>query len=36
MNFGCVIASGAPEEVYHNPAVRDAYLGTGETQGRST
>lgn len=36
MNFGCVIASGPTEDVYQNPAVRDAYLGTGETRERST
>jgi ABC-type branched-subunit amino acid transport system ATPase component len=27
MNFGSVIASGAPEAVYRDPAVREAYLG---------
>jgi branched-chain amino acid transport system ATP-binding protein len=28
MNFGSVIASGKPDEVYHDKAVREAYLGT--------
>jgi ABC-type branched-subunit amino acid transport system ATPase component len=27
MNFGSVVASGAPDDVYRNPAVREAYLG---------
>ena len=27
MNFGSVVASGAPDEVYRDPAVREAYLG---------
>jgi branched-chain amino acid transport system ATP-binding protein len=31
MNFGSVIASGKPDDVYGNPAVREAYLG-GEDQ----
>jgi branched-chain amino acid transport system ATP-binding protein len=32
MNFGEVIAAGAPGEVYRDPAVREAYLGGGEAQ----
>lgn len=32
MNFGSVIASGAASIVYHEPAVREAYLGTPEQQ----
>jgi ABC-type branched-subunit amino acid transport system ATPase component len=31
MNFGSVIAAGKPDDVYGNPAVREAYLG-GEDQ----
>jgi branched-chain amino acid transport system ATP-binding protein len=31
MNFGSVIATGRPDDVYGNPAVREAYLG-GEEQ----
>ena len=27
MNFGSVIAAGRPDDVYRNPAVREAYLG---------
>lgn len=27
MNFGSVVASGTPDDVYRNPAVREAYLG---------
>lgn len=30
VSFGEVIANGPPESVYEDPAVRDAYLGTGE------
>lgn len=30
MNFGAVIASGAPEEVANHPAVVEAYLGAAE------
>jgi branched-chain amino acid transport system ATP-binding protein len=30
MNFGSVIASGTPDDVYRDPAVREAYLGTTE------
>jgi branched-chain amino acid transport system ATP-binding protein len=32
MNFGSVIAAGKPDDVYGDPAVREAYLG-GEEQG---
>ena len=31
MNFGTVIASGAPDTVYRDPAVRQAYLGTDDS-----
>jgi branched-chain amino acid transport system ATP-binding protein len=31
MNFGSVIASGSPDEVYRDAAVRAAYLGTPNT-----
>jgi ABC-type branched-subunit amino acid transport system ATPase component len=30
LDFGATIARGTPSEVLHNPAVIDAYLGTGE------
>ena len=30
MNFGSVIASGKPDDVYHDRAVHEAYLGTPE------
>jgi branched-chain amino acid transport system permease protein len=30
LDFGATIARGTPSEVLHNPAVVDAYLGTGE------
>jgi branched-chain amino acid transport system ATP-binding protein len=30
MDFGSIIASGIPDEIYNNPAVRDAYLGMPE------
>ena len=33
MNFGSVIASGAPNDVYRNPAVREAYLGNQDDDG---
>jgi len=33
MNFGAVIASGAPEEVANHPAVVEAYLGAGGSNG---
>ena len=33
MNFGAVIASGAPQEVANHPAVVEAYLGAAGTNG---
>jgi ABC-type branched-subunit amino acid transport system ATPase component len=30
MNFGTVIASGVPDQVYRDPAVRQAYLGSDD------
>jgi len=32
MNFGSVIASGPPDRVYRDPAVREAYLGAPEQE----
>ena len=33
MNFGSVIASGRPDDVYRDPAVREAYLGADKPMG---
>ena len=33
MNFGSVIASGDPDRVYRDPAVREAYLGSADVEG---
>jgi ABC-type branched-subunit amino acid transport system ATPase component len=30
MNFGSVIAAGKPDDIYGDPAVREAYLGGKE------
>jgi ABC-type branched-subunit amino acid transport system ATPase component len=32
LDFGITIAEGVPQEVLRNPAVIDAYLGTGEKE----
>jgi ABC-type branched-subunit amino acid transport system ATPase component len=32
MNFGSIIASGPPDTVYRDPAVREAYLGAQEQE----
>ena len=32
MNFGSVVASGTPDEIYNDPTVREAYLGEKEQE----
>jgi ABC-type branched-subunit amino acid transport system ATPase component len=36
MNFGSIIASGDPDAVHRDPAVREAYLGDAVTEGSAT